>query len=292
MNQTNLPTQGELQRTFIAMLFAFAVSVVAQQIAELLIVVTSNWTISLPSGLTQFDAKTVWGLLSVATHCFLALLMLCISWVMWSRSRAAGHLGELTDVFSVKFVTFLVEVLLVTLYFSLSKSAEGDFTAYSQQKTVTSFLTPSSVRPEALQMFCIFCIFAVWDLIVDVAISPRNPLPTGFWSRCAAFVTGILTYCLISLLCAAGAFTLHQVAPTNQNAFQTVFGDIGLIALLLFFNQGKALEYYVRKLFPSEASRQNTARTPTVRSNVVTGLLVVMYLLCLAASSLNVCSPK
>lgn len=290
MTQPSVPTQGELQRTFVAMLFAFAVSVVAQQIAELLIVVTSNWTFSSAPGEAQLDSTIVWSLVAVSTHSFLALLMLCVSWVMWSRSQAGGHVGDLKEVFSVKFITFLVEAVLVTLYFSLSKSAEGDFATYAKQKTVASYLTPSSVRPEAMQMFFIFCVFAVWDFIVDVATSPKSPPETGILPRSLGLVTGSLTYCLVSTLCALGAIALNMLAPSSQTPVQAVFGDLGLVALLLFFNKGKTLEHYVLKLFPSEQTRKNTHRTPTLATNLILTALVVVYFSSLAASSLTICS--
>lgn len=292
MSQTGSPTQGELQRAFVAMLFAFAISVVAQQVAELLTVFTGNWTFAPSQGETQTGASAAWSFLSMASHSLLALLMLLVSWVMWSRSQAAGHLGDLHEVFSVKFLVFLVEVVLVTLYYSLSKSVEGDFAAYTIQKTVSSYITPSSARPEAMQMFFIFCIFAIWDYIVDVFESPKKPAPNGTWTRIASQISGVLTYCLISLICAAGAISLYLAAPINQTPAQAVAGDFGLIALLLFFNQGKTLEHYVFKLFPTEQTRSNTKRVPTVRSNVILATLTVAYVAFLIASSFVLCTPR
>jgi len=206
--------QSTLQKTFIAMLFAFAVSVVAQQISELLIVATKNWTMGLgPGQILENIGGHMWPILAVATHSLLALLMLAVSWVMWSKSQAAGHLVDIKEIFSVKFITFLLEVLLVTLYFSLSKSAEGDFLNYTKEKTVAAYLTPASARPEAMQMFWIFLIFALWDYIVDVAKSPQANHPKSLKSRAFSSVTGILTYCAVSILCALGALSVYFPRP-------------------------------------------------------------------------------
>jgi hypothetical protein len=114
---TGSSSQTELQKAFITMLFAFAASVVAQQIAELLIVSTTNWTSPLvPDESYAKSNDQIWELASAGTHLLLSLLMLSVSWIMWSKSQAAGHRTDITDIFSVKFITFLLEVLLGPLY--------------------------------------------------------------------------------------------------------------------------------------------------------------------------------
>lgn len=278
-------TQGALQKTFIAMLFAFAVSVVAQQISELLIVATKNWTMALGPGQILGNIQGyVWPILAVATHSLLAVLMLTVSWVMWSKSQAAGHLTDINEIFSVKFITFLLEVLLVTLYFSLSKSIEGDFANYLKDKTVAAYLTPASARPEAMQMFWIFVIFAVWDCIVDVAQSPQDPQPKDAWARLWGFVTGIATYCAVSLSCAVGALFVYFLAPP-EGAIEAVAGDLALIILILLFNRAKSWEHYIFIVFPAESTRKNTKRAPTARGNYWILILIFLYVLCLISIS-------
>jgi hypothetical protein len=292
MSQTGRMTQSDLQRTFIAMLFAFVVSVVAQQIAELLIVATSNWKAALsPVDLYQNVQAYLWGLTAVASHSLLALLMLSVSWVMWSRSQAAGHLVDIENIFSIKFITFLLEVFLVILYFALAKSSEGDFSAYAKDKAIGAYLTPQSARPEALQLLWIFIAFAVWDVIVDVIKSPINPAPVGAIKGIISFVTGVVTYCSVSLLCAGGALLISSVAPITGNPIQAVAGDIALIALLLLFNTGKVLEHYIFRIFPTEASRNNTKRTPTLRGNILVVFLISIFILSTLAIVVP-CYPK
>jgi hypothetical protein len=273
-------TQSDLQKTFIAMLFAFAVSVVAQQISELLIVFTNNWK----SALTPVDIydnihDQLLPLLAGASHLTLALLMLSISWVMWSRSQAAGHREDIERIFSVKFITFLLEVLLVTLYYSLTKSAEGDFSAYAKGKSISSYVTPASAKPEAFQMFWIFFIFALWDVIVDVLKSPKTPTPTGIFQNILSFFTGISVYCAVSILCAGGAILVLLAAPAVELPIHAIAGDVALIATLLLFNQGKVLEYYIVKIFPSEGTRNNTKRSPSTQGNLVILALLLIYAL-------------
>jgi hypothetical protein len=273
--------QGDLQKTFIAMLFAFAVSVVAQQISELLTVATSNWRLALsPLQIFENVRTNLWPMLSVTTHSLLALLMLSVSWVMWSKSQAAGHLVDINEIFSIKFITFLMEVLLVTLYFSLSKSAEGDYTAYQKNKEMTEYLTEASARPEAMQMFWIFLIFAVWDYIVDVAQSPKDPQPSSAIGILGSHLSGISVYCSVSILCSIGALGVYFLSPAGNRPIEAVFGDIALVSLLLLFNRAKTWEHYIFRLFPSERSRNNTKRLPTAGGNYLILIILFIYTIC------------
>lgn len=94
-------TQNELHKTFIAMLFAFVASTVGQQIAEILVVLTNNWTIEDPSGIIENIYASNWLLASAASHSALALLLFSMSWVMWSKSQAAGHKRDIEDIFQL-----------------------------------------------------------------------------------------------------------------------------------------------------------------------------------------------
>jgi hypothetical protein len=273
-------TQSDLQKTFIAMLFAFAVSVVAQQISELLIVVTNNWKSALtPVDLYENIHTQFFPLLACVSHLTLALLMLSISWVMWSRSEAAGHREDIERIFSLKFITFLLEVLLVTLYYSLTKSAEGDFSVYSKDKSISSYITPASAKPEAFQMFWIFSIFALWDVIVDVLKSPQNPAPTGFFRKALSLFTGISVYCAVSMFCACGSILILFAAPAVELPTHAIAGDVALISTLFLFNQGKVLEYYIMKILPSEGTRENTKRLPSMQGNLLILALILVYAL-------------
>ncbi|MDA8520204.1 hypothetical protein [Acidovorax sp. NCPPB 4044] len=275
-------SQGELQKTFIAMLFAFAVSVVAQQIAEFLTVISSNWQHAIwPGEIYSHVHPYIWDFGAVASHSFLSLMMLSVSWVMWSKSKAAGHLKDIEEIFSIKFITFLIEVLLVTLYYSLSKSVEGDFAAYSKDKAIPAYFASISARPEAIQMFWIFIIFAVWDLIVDVIKSPKPRPIKGFFRKIGSVISGTVTYCAISLACSLGALGVYYAMPAQESAAQVIVGDVALVMLLLLFNRAKAWEHYIFSVFPSERTRDNSKRTPTVGGNVLIAILLLIFALCI-----------
>jgi hypothetical protein len=274
-------SQGELQKTFIAMLFAFAVSVVAQQIAEFLTVISSNWHHAVwPGEIYSHVYPYIWELAAVAAHSFLSLLMLSVSWVMWSKSKAAGHLEDIEEIFSIKFITFLMEVLLVTLYYSLSKSVEGDFANYSKDKNISSYFASISAKPEAIQMFWIFLIFAIWDVIVDVIKSPKSQSVNGMIRRIGSGISGILTYCAISMACALGALGVYYAMPAQESAAQVIAGDAALVMLLLLFNRAKAWEHYLFMIFPSERTRNNSKRIPTIGGNVLIAVLLTAFIAC------------
>jgi len=272
-------TQNELHKTFIAMLFAFVASTVGQQIAEILVVLTNNWTIEDPSKIIENIYASNWLLAAAASHATLALILFSMSWVMWSRSQSAGHRKDIEDIFSIKYIVLLLEVLLVTIYFAISKSAETDFVAYGKEKLVSDFVKNPSAKPEATQIVWVFVLFAVWDYLSDVLTSPRTPPLNSKFARFASHIPGILTYCSISIICAFIAWSLSKLTPISGLPQQAVMGDIALVSLVLFFSRAKSLEYYILEIFPSEKSRQNTARLspPTIGRLVLLIALTLIF---------------
>lgn len=276
--------QNELHRTFIAMLFAFVAAVIAQQIAEHLIVATNSWKLAdNPSAMYERLKGDGLYLIAAASHSTLALLMLVISWIMWSKSQGGGNRPDITSVFSAKFIIVLVEVFLVVLYFAIAKTSEADFSSYNENLGIRSYVESASAYPEAVQMQWVFAVFLVWDMIVDVLASPRSTPTTGIVNRLLALPQGLLTYCSVSAICLAGAILISSSAPLYGSPEQAIAGDIALIALLLLFNIGKAFEFYPRKWFPSEKLRNNTARNspPEVWECVVSCALVLTYIVSL-----------
>ncbi|WP_350649094.1 hypothetical protein [Pseudomonas sp. HY13-MNA-CIBAN-0226] len=280
-NLSNGTSQNELRRTFIAMLFALVAATIAQQIAELLFVITGGWDLaSSPSKMWENLISGNGMLFASLTHSFLALLMVSMSWVMWSKSQAAGHKTEITHIFSKEFVLLLIEVFLVVLYFAIAKTMEQNFTEYMKDKNISAYVGVASARPEALQMMWVFSVFFVWDVIVDVIYSPRTPHPVLVRERFYSFIQGLLTYCSISLLCVFAAWMVSRAAPSAGTPYEALWGDISLIALLLFFALGKQLEYFAIKFFPGEDSRKNTKRDhpPSTKAAVMMVFLAAVYI--------------
>lgn len=274
-------SQTDLRRTFIAMLFALVAATIAQQMAELLSVVTGGW--DLASSPREMWENVLYGkgmLLASFAHAFLALLLVSMSWVMWSKSQAAGHKTEIASVFSKEFVILLTEVFLVVLYFAVARTMEQNFSEYLKNKSIAAYVGIPSGRPEALQLMWVFWVYFIWDIIVDVMYSPRATSSVNGYQKISFFVQGVLTYCSVSILCVFAAWIVSKAAPSNGTGYEALCGDIALISLLLFFALGKQLEFYVIKLFPDESSRNNTKRSnaPSIKALSMMLALVVIYL--------------
>ncbi|WP_336936443.1 hypothetical protein [Acinetobacter beijerinckii] len=272
------------------MIFAFVISFLAQEIAEFLIVFTNNWQLYSASGKHESSVQLIPAIL----HMSLALLMISISWVSWSKSKAAGNQQDIQNIFSVKFITFILEVLLVTLYYSLAKSVEVDFSEYTKNKTITSYVTAISAKPEALQMLLIFTMFAIWDFIVDIMISPRNPALTNKFKIFLSWLPGTLVYCSISIICALATGFLLWILPKEESILIVAASDIALIALLFLFYKAKKLEYYFRLWFPAEATRNNTIRDvpPTKGDWYLILFIAIIYSMSIITIKLAPCIQK
>lgn len=239
--------QSELQKTFVAMLFAFVAATVAQQLGEILVVATKSWRLA-NSAHDMWDAARGdgWLLIACLMHAILVLVMVTVSWISWSRSQATMHKKDIDSIFTRKFLIFLIEIFLVTLYFSLSKSAEADFTAYTKDGLTTSFVKNASARPEALQLLWIFIAFAMWDYLVDVVRPYRwrdFRLSTPF-----VHVRRIIAFCGVSLFCGGITYLISVATPTKGGTpIQVVLGDAALICTVLLFIATKPFEYLLTR---------------------------------------------
>lgn len=240
-------TQSELQKTFVAMLFAFVAATVAQQLGEILVVATKSWQLAnSATEILQAARKDRWLLVVASSHAILALVMVTVSWVSWSRSQATMHKRDIDSVFSQKFVIFFIEIFLVTLYFSLSKSAETDFAAYLKDGQASSFVKNSSARPEALQLSWVFTVFAIWDYLVDVVRPFR--WKTFSLSTPLLHLRRVIAFCGVSIFCALIAYTIGLLTPAKGGSpAQIVFGDIALIATVFLFIAAKPFEYFLAR---------------------------------------------
>lgn len=272
-----------LQKTFIAMVFAFVISFHAQTITEFLTVITNNWT-SFPIS----PAITI-EFLAVAMQILLALLMISISWVMWSKSQANAHTNDIDQIFTVKFFTFILEIIIVTLYYSLAKSLEVDFNEYNKTKNVSDYITKVSALPEASIMIMIFSIFLIWDLITDIIDSPSRYVPFDIFDKFINFFCGYVVYCSVSTLCLIASIVIFYITPSNSSALTTISADLALICILFFFYQGKAYEYYGLNLFPWQATRKNTKREHPPTRGQKRRVIYLSILYTLSAALVGLC---
>lgn len=273
--------QHQLQKTFIAMIFAFVISYHAQTITEFIAVITNNWT-TFP-----ISSEITYDFIAVTTQIILALLMVSISWIMWSKSSAKAHTDDIETIFSVKFIAFIIEILLVTLYFGLIKSLEVDISEFNKNKDLSKYITNLSAKPEAFLMTLVFSIFLLWDLIIDILKTP--PQTTTFIYKVKNFFRGCLVYCSISTICFIGSLLILVNTPVTASPFVAIFSDLALISVLLFFNQAKALEFYLLKLFPDQSYRPNTKRDNAPSTWEITRIVVLFVLYIIFFTMVAVC---
>jgi hypothetical protein len=251
---------NSLRKSFIAMLFALVIATIAQRSTDILFQVTVGWSV-LPFGSAGLSNLLMddWKLLAAVTHASLALLLVSVSWVGWSKSVAAGNKEAINNLASWAFVLLLIEVVLVTLYFGLASSIELTVKDYQPLNDAPA---PSS-RPEAMLIGLVFLVYFIWDIIADVIKSPikktdgsLNGIPP--WKLKFSFLTGILTYGFCSFVCMLLAFAVYTLSPLELNSKIAVFGDGALIGLVFLFRSMKSLERYFIKLFPWEGTRKNS----------------------------------
>lgn len=274
-------TQSELQKTFVAMLFAFVAATVAQQLGEILVVATKSWRLANSAPEMWSAVRGDGWLLAVGLlHASLALVMVTVSWISWSRSQAGMHKKDIDSVFSRKFIIFLVEIFLVTLYFSLSKSAETDFSAYLKDGRTSSFVKNPSARPESLQLLWVFVTFSVWDYLVDVV----RPYHWRAFRPIAVIVhlRRIAAFCGVSLFCACLTYIVSICTPASGGtAVQVVFGDLALISSVFLFIAAKPFEYFLTKGMSKELTGDVTLRAhPSSKEKKRFWILLTLVLFC------------
>jgi len=275
-------TQSELQKTFVAMLFAFVAATVAQQLGEILVVATKAWRLANSAPEMWSAVRGDGWLLAVGLlHAMLALVMVTVSWISWSRSQAGMHKKDIDSVFSRKFIIFLVEIFLVTLYFSISKSAETDFSAYLKDGRTSSFVKNPSARPESLQILWVFVTFAAWDYLVDVVrpCSWRTLRPLSVFNH----LRKVFAFCGVSLFCAVLAYLVSIYTPASGGtALQVAFGDLALIACVFLFIAAKPFEYFLTQGMSKELTGDVTLREhPSSTEKRRFWFLLTLVLLCI-----------
>ena len=85
---------------------------------------------------------------------------------------------------------------------------------------------------------------------------------------------------------------MYYSGPEIQTPTQAVIGDVALMAVLLLFNQGKILEHYLFRIFPYEATRENTKRFPTTKGKILVAAVIVIYTACIFTLLLEACHQR
>jgi hypothetical protein len=217
-----------LRRDFVSMLFALAT-------AEIAIIAFAVFMARVPERSAGFPSEA-WCRTAAISHLTLALFVIATSWIGWSRSKSADR--GVNGVFDPNFPAWIVDVILVVLYFCLTCSVEVKGSIDSHDFS----FTPPSARPETMWTLWLLVMYGVWDALTKWC-EPGQVGAIGrvrHWFACA-FAS------LTSIALAIGIWALVKwvVQPRDADhceAFDAVLVDGALIALVVLFRVMKSAE--------------------------------------------------
>lgn len=200
---------------FVQLLFSLAIAEVARQVADLR-------AFGLPT------AKVI----PVYTHLLLASLVIATSWIGWSRSfasrvnKAGATPNRPTDVFSGRFFTLLLDLLLVIFYFLLVRGAE---IPRNGEPTY-------SARNEVGLIAAMFVGYFVWDFF-DKAVVHREDVAEHFWRRVSGPV--LWRRGQISLVLALYSVLVALLLVDTVAYWSVIAADVSLMLMVLCFRAWK-----------------------------------------------------
>ncbi len=250
-----------LRHTFVGMLFALAIGQAAILFGDLFRVVVYGWDFQISAnGFIQTVKSGDYLIAAPIGHLLLGVVLVALSWVGWSQSKAGATYRKIKDVFSTAFLLLIIEVILVIQYFILINSVEIDIKSFMISKELNSAIPSVSAAPEATIMLVIFSTYALWDIISDVFLGriTKKNMPCNKIYILPDFITiltGIITYSGVSIICVVIAWYIQGLAVTPSNPISVFYTDIALIALLFFFRAAKVLEKILKFIFPWEKKR-------------------------------------
>jgi hypothetical protein len=217
MSKDDEGSQDPLRETFVEMLFALA----AAQIAVV------------AAALVEADG-TIGRKLPAISHLALALILISTSWVGWRKSRSPGMKEKVQSVFVRAYVSLLLDVILVIIYYIVVQSVgldQGDPPRLSE--------APSAL-PGARWILVIFVIYVIWDLITDICSHGAIPKTNRFWdwtTARAAALSVFVSFTSLIMISVVVMFARNPDAPVR-----VVCLNLTLISVLLFFRGAKRIE--------------------------------------------------
>ena len=215
---TKQDQQDSLRETFVEMLFALAVAQIA---------IVSATLVSIDKPLLEKGPAIA--------HLFVALILISSSWLGWRQSRSPGMREKIKSVFGWPYVSLLVDVVLVVLYFIIVQAVEV-------KQSDPPDLTPPSASPEARWISIVFFVYVIWDLIVDV-LAPgaiphdRSGIRLVFKYLRASIVSTFASFSSLILI-----FLVFQLAKQKVSPLQVICLDGSLVFVIFLFRAAKALE--------------------------------------------------
>lgn len=244
-----------LRYTFVEMLFALAISQVAVHTADL-----ASASSPLRDMLPSFS------------HLVLSLAVISASWVGWRQSQSPGMKLQIQSIFSRRFLSLMLDVLLVIFYFALVRSVE------IQQKDGSAILATSSASPEAMWLVAVFAAYVIWDLLADV-FSPDCLTASGVWARVMQGARVAAGSVAASGLCTFLAYRVYEISESRSENLEVVLLDASLLALVLLFRVLKVFELPLARLLHVDGCRAFQVQRYIVKHpRSLAGVLLVLHL--------------
>ena len=273
-----------LRHTLVSMLFALVIAEVAIQSSDLVMAIGDDWS---DIGLTKALGHDIWLVLAPITHLMLVLVLVCTSWVGWSKSISHSDARDVSEIFSIDFLLLLIELLLVVMYFVLARSVEPNTSLISNRHVQTSAASLPSAVPEALWLMMIYTGYFVWDILTDALPRhfPKEKRPFSqrqlvlSWS--ATLLSGAGVRCMVSALSVVGAYIVFCTAKSNlQQPFNVVCADMALLCIVIWFWKGKSWEPWIIKfLMPWEEHRKGGREFDKSASSITISLVLIFIYL-------------
>jgi hypothetical protein len=242
---SNSASEPKVRHEFVGMMFAVTIGEVGLQVASLV------------------QAKHYVHFLPFYFHLLLATIVITSSWVGWSLSQAPGARRDVDGVFSLGFLTLLLDVFLVVTYFIMVRTIE-----------VGKGVEPSRIDPPekvAGLIALMFGLYFIWDFITKILAYNRNR--DGEWWRNCGLRMIPTSVCLVLAL-----FVRWEVKGFDLEHY--INADVALIALALSF---RAFKDIISEAFPRTG--KSFHRYKVVRA-------VVCSVACLLVLCLGIVSAK
>ena len=193
--------QLQLHLAFVEMLFALAIGQVAVDVSRLI-------------DYQSMSHQAFWTVIPGYSHLLLSFVVISTSWVGWRTSRFCGT--QIKDVFTLNYIEFLTDIVLVVMYFTLARAVEIPDSPAKSLSPNASF----EVRAVAV----IITAYVFWDLI-SCRRNPREKLTQRLW---------------VSVSCTLISWILVVLDIGQSGTVPAVlFADFCLIALILTFRAMK-----------------------------------------------------
>jgi hypothetical protein len=202
-----------LRFIFVQLLFSLAIGQVAIKVSDLII--------------GDYALESLY----VYTHLALCVVILSTSWVGFQISVSSE--GVLDSVFSVPFITLLLDISLVISYFIIVRGAE----IINYPKTGEENVVAPDIHNETFWTVIIFTIYLLWDLVTKLFESTFEFDNSGVYvkkypMRPKEFASRAWPTFLCVLLSLFIYWLSEKITPTK---FNTVLIDFVLIFLFFLF---------------------------------------------------------